>query len=82
MHYSYRFTNNILVSSFMERWQPKTNTFHLSFGEMMITLDDIVAILGISIMGASMSLAYDRMSDRKAEDLLVELLDVTQVDVH
>ena len=56
------------------------NTFHLSFGEIMITLDDLVAILGISVIGASVSLAYDRITDREAEDLLVELLGVPQVD--
>ena len=49
---------------------------------MMITLDDVVAILGISVIGASVSLAYDRMSDQEAEDLLVELLGVPQVDAH
>ena len=43
---------------------------------------DVVAILGISVIGVSASLAYDRMSDRKAEDLLVELLGVPQVDTH
>ena len=44
---------------------------------MIITLDDVVTILRISVMGALVSLAYDRMSDREAEDLLVELLGVT-----
>ena len=47
---------------------------------MMITLNDVVAILGISVIGASVSLAYDRIIDREAEDLLVELLGVPQVD--
>ena len=49
---------------------------------MTITLDDVVAILGISVIGASVSLAYDRIIDREAEDLLVELLGVTQVGAH
>ena len=80
VHCSYRFTDKILVSGFVERWKPETNTFHLPFGEMTITLDDVVAILGISVIGASVSLAYDRITDREAEDLLVELLGVPQVD--
>ena len=80
VHCSYRFTDKILVSGFVERWQPETNTFHLPFGEMTVTLDDVAAILGISVMGASVSLSVDRLSDRDAEDLLVQLLDVSRDD--
>ena len=51
MHLSYRHINQALVSTFVERWQPKTNTFHLPFGEMTITLDDVSAIIGIPVVG-------------------------------
>ncbi|CAL5321104.1 protein MAIN-LIKE 1-like [Camellia sinensis] len=46
-HYTYRFVNKIVVSSFVERWQPETNTFYLIVGEMTITLDDVATILGL-----------------------------------
>ena len=78
VHSSYRFTDKILVSGFVERWQPETNTFHLPYGEMTITLDDVAAILGINVTGSSVS--CERMSDRDAEDVLVDLLGVSETD--
>ena len=49
-HLSYRYIDRALVSAFVERSQPETNTFHLPFGEMAITLDDVSVILGIPIV--------------------------------
>ncbi|RWR94953.1 serine/threonine-protein phosphatase 7 long form isoform X1 [Cinnamomum micranthum f. kanehirae] len=44
---SYRSINKNMVSAFVERWQLETNTFHMLFSEMTITLDDVITILGI-----------------------------------
>lgn len=44
-----------LISAFVERWQPDTNTFHMPFGEMTIMLHDVLAILGIPIDGHMVS---------------------------
>ena len=52
---SYKFVNKVIVSAFVERWQPETNTFHLPFGEMSPTLDDVSVILGIPVIGKSVS---------------------------
>ncbi|CAL8159396.1 unnamed protein product [Prunus armeniaca] len=49
---SYRNADKIVVSTFVERWHPETNIFHMSFGEMTITLDDVSSILGIPVSGA------------------------------
>ena len=38
-----------LISAFVERWQPDTNTFHIPFGEMTIMLHDVQLILGIQL---------------------------------
>ncbi|KAI8023953.1 Perakine reductase [Camellia lanceoleosa] len=61
---TYRFVNKIVVSSFVERWQPETNTFHLTVGEMTITLDDVATILGLPIVGKSISVR--KLSERRA----------------
>ncbi|CAN0857659.1 Protein MAINTENANCE OF MERISTEMS [Linum grandiflorum] len=40
-----------LLEAFIERWQPDTNSFHLPFGEMTITLHDVRYILQVPIRG-------------------------------
>ncbi|CAL1366737.1 unnamed protein product [Linum trigynum] len=44
-----------LISAFVERWQPDTNTFHLPFGEMTILLHDVQYLLQIPVEGRLMS---------------------------
>ena len=43
--FSYRYISCPLVSSFVDRWQPETNTFDIPFGEMTITLDDVGTLI-------------------------------------
>lgn len=72
---SYKFVNKVVVSAFVERWQPETNTFHLPFGEMSPTLDDVSVILGIPVIGKSVS--CKKLSNVDAANLLVEAFGVT-----
>ncbi|KAL8535269.1 hypothetical protein ACS0TY_011042 [Phlomoides rotata] len=39
--FTYTSPNRALICAFVERWHPKTNTFHMPFREMPITLDDV-----------------------------------------
>lgn len=43
--------NSPLISAFVERWHPETNSFHLPFGEMTVTLHDVSLIMGLPIHG-------------------------------
>jgi len=43
------------ISAFVERWQPETNSFHMPFGKMTITLDDVSQILRIPVVGMMLS---------------------------
>ncbi|KAG9450291.1 hypothetical protein H6P81_010256 [Aristolochia fimbriata] len=36
-----------LITALVERWRSETNTFHLANGEMTITLEDVVVLLGL-----------------------------------
>ncbi|KAI5382188.1 hypothetical protein KIW84_UN0095 [Lathyrus oleraceus] len=40
-----------LVSAFVERWHLETSSFHMPFGEMSITLDDVACLLHLPIRG-------------------------------
>ena len=53
--YTYCFANSTILSTFYERWQPETNTFHLPFEKMTITLDDMATIIHIPIIEATIS---------------------------
>ena len=48
----YEYTDLGLVLGFVERWHPKTNTFHLPIGEMTITSDDVWSLLHLPITGS------------------------------
>lgn len=52
---SYKVANRILISAFVERWHPETTSFHMPFGEMTITLDDVEKMLRLPIVGKPMT---------------------------
>ncbi|XP_021724884.1 protein MAINTENANCE OF MERISTEMS-like [Chenopodium quinoa] len=56
-----------VLRSFVERWQPDTNIFHLSFGEMMIMLHGVYHILEISIDGTMVFTVMDPLQLRVLE---------------
>lgn len=53
---SYKGPDRNLISAFVERWHPETNSFHLPFGEMTITLDDVHCLTGLNVKGRALHL--------------------------
>ncbi|GFZ05713.1 aminotransferase-like, plant mobile domain family protein [Actinidia rufa] len=43
--------DNPLISALVERWRRETNTFHLTVGEMTVTLEDVAYLLGLAVDG-------------------------------
>ena len=43
--------DHALITTLVERWRLETHSFHLPYGEMTITLQDMEVILGVSING-------------------------------
>ncbi|XP_028061117.1 protein MAIN-LIKE 1-like [Camellia sinensis] len=77
---TYRFVNKLLISSFVEEWQPETNTFHMTVGEMTLTLDDVGTIPGLPIVGKSVSVPD--VTDHHGVTLLVYGLEITERAAH
>ncbi|XP_028127585.1 protein MAIN-LIKE 1-like [Camellia sinensis] len=76
---TYRFVNKIIVSNFVKRLQPKTNTFYLTVGEMTITLDDVATILWLPLVGKSISVR--KLTERWAIALVVNTLGIDKQEI-
>ena len=76
---SHRVASRPMLSTFYERWQPETTTFHLPFSEMTITLDDVASILHIPITGSMISFSQPLQVD-DVNALLVGLMGTTDVE--
>ncbi|XP_028111263.1 protein MAIN-LIKE 2-like [Camellia sinensis] len=78
--FTYRFVKKLLISNFVERWQPETNAFHTTIGEMTLTLDNVSTILGLPIVGKSVSIPD--VTDHHGVTLLVYGLGITERAAH
>lgn len=59
-----------LLSLFSERWHVETNSFHLPFGEMIITLDNVSRLLHLPTHGCL--LKHSIISRNDASEMLVD----------
>jgi hypothetical protein len=41
--------NAMAITAMVDRWRPETHSFHLPCGEMIVTLENVAMILGLSI---------------------------------
>lgn len=62
-----------LISAFVERWHLETNTFHMPFGEMSITLHDVFYILRISVTGKPIITKCDISTMKMHLEILLDL---------
>nr|XP_004494004.1 protein MAIN-LIKE 1-like [Cicer arietinum] len=71
--------DNNLIYAFVEIWHSETSSFHIPFGEMTITLDDVANLLGLPIRGEFYSPPnVDRVTTC---NLVITLLGVTTKEI-
>ncbi|XP_078156050.1 serine/threonine-protein phosphatase 7 long form homolog [Carex rostrata] len=64
-----------LIHGLVVRWRPETHTFHLPFGEMTVTLEDVSCLWGLPITGVPVTGSTD---GRNAKGRLFELLGIKE----
>jgi hypothetical protein len=69
---SYNQFDHGLCSAFAERWHMEASSFHLPFGEMRVTLDDVSFFLHLPIDGMLMS--HESMTRAETVQMMVEHL--------
>jgi hypothetical protein len=51
VHHGLPVFNTMTITTMVDRWRPKTQSFHLLCGEMTVTLENVATILGLLIRG-------------------------------
>ena len=62
--------DHTLITALIEWWRSKMHTFHLPYGEMGITLQDIEVMLGILVDGFPVTRKTDMKWSEVCRDLL------------
>jgi len=70
---SYNMIDHSLICAFVERWHEETSSFHLPFGEMTVTLDDVACLLHLPIDG--MLLSHEFISWDEAVEMMETYLE-------
>lgn len=69
---NYSNMNHGMLSAFVERWHSNTSSFHLSHGDMSITLNDVIFMLHLSIRGRLLD--HSRIIKDEAFEMMVVYL--------
>lgn len=77
---SYKTPNKNLICAFVERWQPETNSFHMPFGEMTITLDDVFCLTGLPVSGLPVVAPEAGRGPEAPKKMISRLLGVSEME--
>ncbi|KAL3649772.1 hypothetical protein CASFOL_006175 [Castilleja foliolosa] len=77
---SYSGCDKNVITAFVERWHPETNSFHLPFWEMTITLDDVMCLTGLPIEGRSVRTSITGTRDVRQQ--MIDLFGMTERETY
>ncbi|VVB05921.1 unnamed protein product [Arabis nemorensis] len=71
-------TNKDLVLGVAERWSPDTKSFVFPWGETSITLEDVMVLLGFSVLGLPVFTALDSSGEKIKSELVKEWVKIKE----
>ncbi|XBI67021.1 hypothetical protein VPH35_046453 [Triticum aestivum] len=63
--------NHAALTALVDRWRPETHSFHLPFGEMTMTLEDMAMISGLPINGQAVTGRVSAVNWRERTGILI-----------
>jgi hypothetical protein len=72
VHHGMPMFNATTITAMVDRWRPETHSFHLSCGEMTVTLEDMAMILGLPIRGRHVTDHVDSAGWRERVTIFVD----------
>uniref|UniRef100_A0A453MNG1 Aminotransferase-like plant mobile domain-containing protein n=1 Tax=Aegilops tauschii subsp. strangulata TaxID=200361 RepID=A0A453MNG1_AEGTS len=63
--------NHAALTALVDRWRPETHSFHFSFGEMTMTLEDMAMISGLPINGRAVTGRVSAVNWRQRAGILI-----------
>ncbi|KAL8539867.1 hypothetical protein ACS0TY_001466 [Phlomoides rotata] len=69
-----------LITALVERWRPKTHTFHFLIGEATVTLQDVAIIWGLHIDGEPLTIDEHHYTAEEWSWYCTEMLGFTPLD--
>ncbi|QHO53703.1 uncharacterized protein DS421_2g50290 [Arachis hypogaea] len=71
--------DNSLISALVEQWRPETHTFHLPWGEVTITLQDVAYHLGLRAQGNPVGWCLRDFATQRKESFTLKLRSVKDI---
>lgn len=69
-----------LLTALVERWRPETHTFHLTCGEVTVTLEDVAVLWGLPVDGEPLTMTVPYSSAHQWIDVCDRLLGFSPVE--
>ncbi|XP_076904351.1 serine/threonine-protein phosphatase 7 long form homolog [Bidens hawaiensis] len=72
--------DDAMISALVERWRPETNTFHMPFGEVTVTLQNVQVLWGLQVDGQVICGNDRAFTENKIKEMFNSLTGITLED--